>query len=62
MSGGLLWVQDIRYLGLVPRSRALRGSLVVSQHYGLTQRSAHRRALLAVARILEKDLTARYQH
>ena len=58
-----LSLRDGRFLGLVAYTDVLQGtSDVVSSHYGLTRKRAHAKAILALARILEKDLTARYEH
>ena len=46
---------------LVPLSVVLRDGVEVARRYGWTRAGAHRRALLAMAKMLEKDLTGIYQ-
>lgn len=61
MSQGVLHVRDLPPRLLGGCSVLLNGESVVSYHYGLTPRRARRNAFLAMARIMEKDLTARYR-
>lgn len=67
MSLVVVRVQDLPARLVGGCSAVLRGTsvdgedeVVVSYHFGLTRESAHRRAVLAAAKILAKNLTARY--
>jgi len=62
VSRGVLRVWDKPHSLLGARTAVLEGYVVISRHRALTRRGARAKAMLSVARILEKDLTARFEH